>query len=127
MAKTIRTSKLKELVTIQAGYQSSRAKTILMEDLLSRTAQDITDGGQFHSFSDLTCIKTDEIGDQYKLRDGDLLIPNRGDTACITAVEPEETTVAAGHFYILRTNPEQLIPGFCAGSLTPERTIKFTL
>ena len=114
MAKTIKTSKLKELVTIQAGYQfRGRVENDPDGDGYLVQLKDITDGGQFHSSSDLTCINTEEIGDQYKLRDGDLLIPNRGRYSfAAIVVEPEETTVAAGHFYILRTDPDQLIPGF---------------
>ena len=114
MAKAVKTSKLKELVTIQAGYQfRGRVENDPDGDGYLVQLKDITDGGQYHPTSDLTVVKTEGIGEQYKLQDKDVLIPNRGRYSfAALVVQPEEKTVAAGHFYILRTDSNQLIPGF---------------
>lgn len=114
MAKLTPTQKLNELVTMQSGYQfRGRVENDPKGDGRLIQLKDITGGEQIQFLPNLALIKTKSIGQQYVLQDGDLLIPNRGKNTLANLIKaPKEKTVAAGHFYILRTNPEKLIPGF---------------
>ena len=115
---------LRELVKIQPGYQFRGRVTPAHDgDGFLVQLKDVDEPGDFIP-RDLTRIHTGQIGEQYHLSEDDILLPSRGRHSYAVVVKPKDKTIAAGQFYIIRTENDQLLPGYLCWFLNTRKAQK---
>jgi hypothetical protein len=123
------TRKIKDLATIQTGYQF-RGKVQPVEAGTHNVVQpkDVDDQGRLHAEA-LDRVTPKRPVEAFLLRPGDVLFLSRGNRpVAVTVTEPLEDTFVSSYFFLVRPNKNLVRPRYLAWSINvPLRATLATL
>lgn len=118
-----RSAKLQDICTVQIGYSARRRMRRVPQDgILSVQLRDVPPSGTVDPAS-LTRLQVEAVPARYLVGAGDVLFRSRGEsnTACTLDDRLKEPALALLPLFILRPNPDAVVPEFLAWAINQPR------